>query len=235
MDTLNSEDIKVEHQVSETALRINHAFMALPLAYKRYVMFGDYILLLADLKAGTDYSFLGNTYSQEEFEAFKTTFSGFGLRLTEPHVSKGKSGESFRQGYVYNPRLLEQETKDSDLVLPYKQDEALEAWVGRCEQKGIPVGAIYGKLYSFPESAIRHFLTRKNHPMEQENQVRFGNETYFHSLPAQADVVAREDAKTALFSALEANPTYQALNNSPELQQSIKLFKERSPAWTRTT
>lgn len=240
MDTQPLEMHQMEQRASETALKINRAFTALPPAYKRNAMFADYTLVFAGLKAGTDYAFLGDTYTPVEFEVFKSVFTGLGLRVTEPHTSQSKTGDFIRQGLIYNPKTLEEITRNSQLILPYNQSETLETWVERCKTAGMLDGAIYGKVYSFPESAIRDYLSsRSNQPqnttvvIRQETSVHTGGETYLYFKPAQEDVVKRELAKEALFIALEAIPAYKALSNSPVLKQSDELWSARLPEWTR--
>lgn len=80
------------------------------------------------------------------------------LRVTEPDTTYGRGSIPFRRIYIYNPRTLSEQTRDSELVPPYLKEQDLLDWIDTCKQKGVSVHAILGKIYSFPESAIRDFL-----------------------------------------------------------------------------
>ncbi len=240
MDTQPPELSQMEQRASETALKINRAFTALPLAYKYYAMREDYALVFAGLKAGTDYAFLGDTYTPAEFEIFKSAFTGLGLRVTEPDTFHYNTGDVMMLGNIYNPKTLEEMTRNSQLVLPYNQSETLEEWIKRCQTAGKLNAAIDGKVYSFPESAIRDYLaSHDNQPQSASADVRqkttagTGGEAYSFFEPAQEDVIKREQEKKVFLAALKANPTYKTLNQNPILEQSKELFHSRLPAWRR--
>lgn len=231
MDITPQEFPNMELRAADAVFKINRVFTSLPPVDKRFALFGDFVMTLSGMKAGTDYGFLGDTFDPTEFETFKRCFELEGLRIEEPTITTTKSGDSFRQGHIWNPKTLEQNTRNSKLVLPYKPNETLDDWVKKCKAAGISEGAIYGTFYSFPESAIKDFINGK-----QDRQTithHFGNETYWHHEPAQQDVLKREQEKKAFFSALEQNPTFRRLATSQELKQSDQLWSERLPEWTR--
>lgn len=218
---------------------VEKVFQEAPLAYKRLITFGDWLMVIDGMKAGTDIGFLGDTYDETEYQQFKTLLESNGLRVTDLKTTHGKSGIPFRQGTIYNPQALAKQTATSNLVLPFNPDEDLQSWINRCSANGKRSDAVWGKLYSFPESAIRDFSKRTNLrwvydllekvSLVQRNTLHLGNESYWYFNFPDQDIIDREVRKQSFFAELESNPRFSAIYNSQELKDSDAEWSRRLP------
>lgn len=223
--------------VEQTAMLANEIFSKLPLAYKRLITIPDWQMVLGGLKATTNYGFLGNTWNEEEFHQFKRVLEGAGLRVTDPAISYGNSEIPFRQGHLFNAATLVATTANSEFAPPYDGKVSLDEYIAQAVALGYPQGGVYGKIYSFPESAIRDFLSPFRTDSEEDQQKREsyhnGNETYWIYPPAQADVTEREALKERFFTSLEKNPDMMKMLNSRDLQRSNEEWRDRLPDYTK--
>ena len=220
-------------EFSQLITSLENVVKELPLAYKRIALYPDWLLVMGGGKAGTDVSFWGDTYDDDEWLKFKSIFESEGLRFTELTATQEAGEPIARRGYVYNPTILEQETSNSELVLAFSNEETLQEWMDRCLDAGIEPDAIYGKLYSFPESAIRDFIKfqdsdqeLRSHPMEEN----LGDETYLFTGEQKADVLERERKKRLFFDKLQNNDRFLSLKKSEELEESEKEWDRRLPS-----
>jgi hypothetical protein len=224
---------------------LERVFQTLPLCYKRLATFPDLLMVMGGLKAGTDISFLGDTYNEDDWKIFREVFEKEGLRFTELRIVShevDESGSPFRQCLIYNPKILQEQTRVSELVLPYRVSESLEEWMERCRRAGKHEDAILGKVYSFPESAINDYIHKLRFPqmfnlLERLNLMRLttpdsyyhGNETYWYCNRGAKDVQERERKKQAFFRALEKNPRFKAIMESEQLGDSNAEWSRRLP------
>lgn len=241
---MNELQAEVESVETERLLSsLERTFHEAPLAYKRLVTLGDFLMVMDGIKAGTDVTFLGDTYNETDYHKFKKMLEKEGLRFTELETSYNKKGEPFRQGLIYNPQALAEQTATSKLALPFDVNEDLQRWIDRCLASGKNKGAISGVVYSFPESAIKDFLKRASFlwlfnvlervGLERRHSRLLGNEIYWHYGSAEDDVIARERKKQSFFRRLEQNPRFVAIMESQDLKDSDAEWKRRLPDWTK--
>ncbi len=203
----------------------------LPIGIKHLVLHPDVLMVLKGLKAGTNYSFLEDTFQESEFEEFKEGLKSFGVRVSPP-VMVDSSSYSRRMGFIYNPTTLEHETENSTMVPPYHSSDEIDDYLARSIVTGYNQDAVMGKIFSFPESAIKDFL--ENVAGEREVMAHY-NETYTYSPPAKPDILEREQKKSAFFDVLRKSPTYKALEGSGSIQESRHLWHERLPERIRNS
>lgn len=209
---------------------LESVFQELPLAYKRIAMYPDWLLLMGGGKAGTDVSFWGDAYDEEDWQKFRSVFEQQGFRFSDLTTVREKGEPPHRQGFIYDPLTLEKESANSELVLPYSPSESLEEWVDRCKKAGKDKDAIYGKFYSFPESAIKDFSGTTDYDKGERNYPEddsLGNETYWFYGDPQPDVLDRERKKELFFDKLEQSERFNAIKQSDELKASDEEWERR--------
>lgn len=227
--SVTTPEINQGEQLAEKAGKV---FDKLPLPYKRYALMPDILLLLGGVKAATDFSFLGDTYNEQEFQVFKDVFESEGLKLSEIDSRPTRSGDTFRMGLVFNPVLLEKETANSKYAPPYKLGTDIHKYAEEAVENGYDVGSVWGKIYSFPESAIDDYVNGDKTGLRERASTHRGGETYWFFEPAGKDVLDRETAKAKLFDSLEQSPKYNELINSEIMKQSDEEWTNRLPDWT---
>ena len=183
-----------------TAQSAEQIFNRAPSAYKRFITFGDWLMVTGGLKAATDYGFVGDTWNQNDFDQLKTALETEGLKVTDPTIREG-TNIPFREGHIYNPATLKEQTAHSSYAPPYDGVTPLDQYISTAEAQGYSFGAIYGKIYSFPESAIADFITQEmgiSIQGEERQNASHNNETYWFIVPAKPDVIKREQDKNLL-------------------------------------
>ncbi len=223
--------------VEQTAIRASEIFKKLPLAYKRLIMFADWLMVLDGMKAATDYAFLGNTWDENEFQIFKQTLESAGIKVSDVHTRYFKDNIPFRSGHIYNPRALAAQTAHSEMIPPFDVSSTFDEYEHMLKESGVPDGIIYGKLYSFPESAIKDYLKGSGHELTDTNRVGLGqgNESYWAYSPLQDDVIEREKASEIFLSKIEQNPLMKRIYESEELKASDKEWSRRLSKLTKQT
>lgn len=225
---MNKESLSSAEQ---TAVLAEEIFKKLPLAYKRLITFPDWLMVLGGVKAVTDYGFLGNTWDEDEFALFKQVLESTGLRVSDVQIRYGKENITFRYGYIYNTAALAAQTAKTDLAPPYNGQDSIEKYIEAATAKGYDPHGLYGKLYSFPESAIKDFFNRPRREQEDDARLEFGlgNETYWVYPPVQKDVLEREELKRKFLSDLENTPQLQTILQGADLQASNQEWRNRLP------
>lgn len=227
MDDLTQSGKENEIGIERVIKSVERIFNELPPAYKRWALFQDVLLVLGGIKSMTDYSFLGDTWNEEEFQKFKELFAAEGIIVTEPEIQVGKNWER-RTGSIYNPETLAVQTKDNKFAPPFKMEESLDKYINRAQSEEYPIAGIYGTLYSFPQSAIEDFLNAQSDQAVRETN-HFGGETYWFTPPAKPDVIEREQNKRDYFAKLAQSDTIQKLRSSAELAKSDEIWVNRLP------
>ena len=203
-----------------------------------FIVSSDWLLVIGGLKAGTDVSFLGDTYVEEEYQIFKGLLEAEGLCVTDLGVTFRKSDIPFRQGTIYNPVTLVEQTSNSTLVPPFSPDNTLDQWIDNCTNQGINPDVVWGKIYSFPDSAIKDFVKRDKAQPKYRLLEKVGikkkacsnlGETYWYFVPPKNDVLQREQRKKSFFSGLSSDPRFLALTNSQTLMDSNIAWRDRLP------
>jgi hypothetical protein len=228
--TLESDGEIEEFNGELAAKSAERIFNELPLTYKRFMAFGDWLMVIGGLKVGTDYSFVGNAWDQNKFDQLKRTIEAEGLRVTEPKVGGGRL-IPFRSGYFYNPTTLKEQTTCSIHAPPYDGVMSLEKYIEMSVLQGYSIDGIKGKIYSFPESAIADFLAEKTEISVQGGEKqRFddGDESYWVFSPAKTDVVNREQSKINFFNGLKNTPEMKRISGSDVLRKSIAEWRSLS-------
>ena len=220
------------NQGDQLAEKAGKVFEKLPLPYKRFALMPDFLLLLGGIKSATDFSFLGNTWNEQEFQVFKDVFESESLVLSEIDTRPTKSGDTFRMGLIFNPVQLEKETASSKYAPPYKLGTDVHQYAEDAIKSGYEEGAVWGKIYSFPESAIGNYVQGDKTGLSERAVTHQGGETYWFFEPAGEDILARETAKARLFSSLEQSPKYNELVASDSLRESNEEWTNRLPDWT---
>ncbi len=213
--------------IAETVNKIVRLFEQLPLAYKRYALHQDIMMVLHGLKAATDYSFLGDTFRQDEFDQFKSALVSVGVRVSNPQIDERR-----RFGLLYRPDILRRETISSNLAPPYDGQQDIDEYYNQAVKNGYNDKAVAGKIFSFPESAIRDFIQSQKKSVKLET-VYFGDETYSYSNPPQPDVVEREKVKREFFSVVDENSQFKVIKESNEARRSDQEWRQRLPQWTK--
>ena len=218
-EDLNNQETRSQKTEYEKAVdRLNILHSSLPEAYKHWAIHGETELVVGQLKAATDYTFPEDTWSEDEFNQFKKSFESIGLRVSQPEIVPSVDATPRRYGYIYNPDKLKEETSNSDLVPPYDGLMDINNYVKMAEDAGYPIGAILGKLYSFPESAIRDYLSRKGKsPQEARPGVKIttdslGDEYYWYYGDPKADVQNRMRLKREYLKYLGSSSRYQKIS-----------------------
>ncbi len=221
--------------IEQTAIRASEVFNKLPLAYKRLITFSDWLMVLDGMKAATDYAFLGDTWDENEFRIFKQTLESAGVRVSDVKTQYFKDNIPFRSGHIYNAKALASQTAESTIIPPYDGSTTLDEYVSKLQGQGIPDGIIWGKIYSFPESAIQDYLKGSGHERTDTNRVTLGigNETYWAYDPVQEDVIARENASIRFLCQIEQNSQMKRIYDSDELKASDAEWSRRLPEFTR--
>ncbi len=226
-----SENGSLANLARQTAVRVEQIFTDLPMAYKRWADYSDLQLVLAGLKAGTDYLFAGSTYQENEFQQFKQILSKFGLRLSPLRLTYAAKGKPVRSGLIYNPAALIRETANSKFAPPYDSVELIEDYESRAVRLGYSIHGVAGKIYSFPESAIADYVATQEKngekPALERERKSTGNEVYWYYPPAKEDVINRERMKEAFFRELQKTPEMQRVEKSQDLEKSNKEWIER--------
>jgi len=232
------KDIVVNEQENLMST-VDKVFQNLPDIYKRFALFTSWIMIMGGVKAGTNLNLLGDTYSQEEFKQLESTLESSGLRIVLHRQYDSKKGHPIRQYTVYNPQTLEKETASSKLVLPYHQDDELLTWIERCTDAGKNIHAVYGKLLSYPESAIKDFVRfhkrqkwyrrLEKRGIVHRKTIQDAGETYWFFGEPSEDVIEREKKKKIFFDSLNSNKRYQSLKHSETLKESDKEWVDRLP------
>ena len=209
-------------------------FHELPIAYKYFVIKEDWMLVLKGIKASTDLSFFGDTYDEKEFQNLKEAFKETGLIFSEIKTREGRSNIKLRSGFVYNPEMLKEQTANSEFAPPYDGKMDIDEYRQQAIEQGYDYNAIAGKIYSFPESAIKDFLQRKQYdksidsPQTKSNG-SYGNETYLYYGDPKADTVKRERQKKEFFESLYSNPRFRAIVESDDMEKSENEWRQRLP------
>lgn len=220
----------------EVAKKVLQLFEELPLIYKRWATFTDVIGVMAGIKAVTDLNFLGETWNEDNFLILKEAFTSIGLQISSMHLI-GKNAEdiSQRRGYLYNPATLERVTKNSDLVPAYDRKIGIDEYLKKSEELGYHIGALTGKMYSFPESAIRDYLDYlelKGYQLDdrpRKTSALSFNETYWWYPPAEQDVLEREELKNNFMQKFMSIPEIEALYESDDLERSNQEWSQKLP------
>lgn len=228
---INRPDIQISPENIFTAQAAERIFNAAPPAYKKLITHEDWLMVLGGLKGATECSFPGDTWNPQEFEKLKIALEQEGLRLIEPTL-KDRPGTPFRQGIVYNPQTIRQATADSKYSPPYDGKEPLQIYVEKAISQGYSIDAVWGKLYSFPESAIQDFINSINEINLTNSRLTSSglrNEAYLHSEPAQEDVLQRENKKERFFSEITTYSPLAQIMMSSDLQDSKREWTRRLP------
>ena len=235
-EDLNNQETRSQKTEYEKAVdRLNILHSSLPEAYKHWAIHGETELVVGQLKAATDYTFPEDTWSEDEFNQFKKSFESIGLRVSQPEIVPSVDATPRRYGYIYNPDKLKEETSNSDLVPPYDGLMDINNYVKMAEDAGYPIGAILGKLYSFPESAIRDYLSRKGKsPQEARPGVKIttdslGDEYYWYYGDPKADVQNRMRLKREYLKYLGSSSRYQKIRRDNDIGASWDKWHDRLP------
>lgn len=203
-----------------------------PLPYKGWFTNEDLLMVVGGLKGAADMYILKDQADAAELGALRQGLSRAGLCLLEssesPELPADVDVESFGEGplyqlVIYNPGTIARETQNSDLVPPYDQKEDLATYIRRARKQGVELHVIEGKVFSFPESAIKDF----GKPGEIHT-VGSQGETYYYTNEPQPDVIEREQAKEKFFSDIKDDAGYQQLLSSPILAESKAEWKRRA-------
>lgn len=228
----------IEHRENEELLSaIENIFHELPIAYKRYATFEDYILVLNGIKPSTDFSFPGGTYDEIEFQKFKKVFEKNGLRFSEIKIETNRRYGLRRYGLIYNPEALKQQTANSKLAPSYNGQMDIDDYIDQSTKKGYHPEAIAGKLFGFPESAIKDFLKRFKFEkvfalleylnLAKINTMTRGEEIYWFYNKPENDVIEHERNKIELFEFLKYNPRFQTIIEGDDLKKSDEEWSRR--------
>lgn len=227
-----SNEIKETINIEEVAVAVNDIFQRLPIAYKHYAFSPDILLMLGNLKAATDISFLGDTYTETDFEGFKQVFGDHGYRISKFKLSSTKDNTPFRIALIYNPQLLKEQTAKSKYAPPYDGVSDIEEYIDKAVAKNYPVHGVMGKVYSFPESAISDYLGNNPYRRGAHKTVHNG-ETYWSYEPLGLDVQKREAVKQKFFEGLEHSTLFKQAYNHENHALSRLEWKKRLPAMFR--
>ncbi len=222
----------VEFEKVDTVAVLERVFNELPMPYKMYATLPDMLMVIGGLKAGTDITFLGETYKEDEFIKFKEAFEKVRLKFTDLTMDMTVDKTPVRQGFIYDPKALREQTRSTHLVLPYDGVEPLESWMSRCAEAGKNKDAVIGKLYSFPESAIEDFLRGKPRIMSlsrKKHTISSGNETYWFFGKPKQDVLDHEERKKMFFEKLAKDQRFDKLMSSQSLKESNTEWAKRLP------
>jgi len=225
---LTSSEKGSQVEVDKLVNKIGDIFSRFPLVYKRDAFDSQFILLFTNVKAVIDYSLLGDTYSETDFRTYTEVLKKYGYKITDPIVQDVNNSYKRRLGYIYNPSLLKEQTKLTELAPPYISGDLLK-YIEDAKKSGYKIGAICGKMYSFPESAIRDFLSVQDKGGKEKTSTVDGGETYFYFPPMQPDVVKREKLKNYIFDELGKSQIFQSLLDNPDYKKSNEEFYRRLP------
>jgi len=229
MNKLESAPLS-ETEIEQTIETILKLFDAFPLAYKIELRANDWWMVISGIKAATDLFYIGDIYREDDIKKLKAACESVGLKISEftPHPTT--NGPIMWQALVYNPRALERETTNSSLIGPYSVSQTIDEWTAQQKASGVNEDVIAGKYYSFPESAILD-LFRQDLP-ENKTRERFTglfDDSYWYFLPAQPDVIAREDKKQIFMNRLVSDSRIIAMLKGDTLRKSIKLWNSLLP------
>ena len=220
----------------EVAKIVLELFDQLPMAYKRFATFTDVIIVIVGIKAATDLSFLAHTWNEKDFSMLEEAFQSVGLKCSPVQLlRKGPKPPPFRHTFIYNPSALVATTRNSSLVPPYNLTMEINEYLAEGERLGHHIAALMGKIYSFPESAIRDYLSFMESGDEKESNRRREtsslkvNETYWWFYPAQQDVLDRESLKREYMQEFMNIPDIINLYNSNKLAKSNQEWSSRLP------
>lgn len=123
-------------------------------------------------------------------------------------------------GLVYDPKIVERTTKDSAYAPSFRQDQSLSEYLTGAEKQGYKMSGVYGKLYSFPDSAIDDFLNQVDG--QERETAAGGNEVYWYYLPAKPDNVSRKNYKVKFFDELSKNLSHKKIRDGNDLKNQMR-------------
>lgn len=195
-------------------------------------------MVFKGVKAGTEIILPGQTYEERDFKVFSEQLKvQAGLRITELEETQLADARPMLRGTVYNPLALEVQTVQSELILPYETHKSLEEWMTLCIDSGINPDIIWGKIYSFPESAIRQFARRSRARWAYDllervgtirrNSLGLGNETYLFYGKPTIDMIQREETKRSFLDKLSVHPDFITAIDSSIMKKSKEYWREQ--------
>lgn len=178
------------------------------------------------VKAATDYSFVGQTWNELEFSEFRRVLKLNGLEMTSPIVQNSDNPKLIRRvGLVYDPRIIESTTSNSIYAPKFHRSQDLSEYITSAEKQGYKMSGVYGKLYSFPDSAIDDFLNQVDG--QERETAAGGNEVYWYYLPAKPDNVSRKNYKVKFFDELSKNLSHKKIRDGNDLKKSNEEWNDR--------
>ncbi|OGJ37708.1 MAG: hypothetical protein A2383_02305 [Candidatus Pacebacteria bacterium RIFOXYB1_FULL_39_46] len=192
--------------------------LLIPQEFRAEVVQAEMLMVLGGIKATSDITWVLDDFSEENAGQLVTAFNSVDIEISLDKPIITKTGKMLICGKISNLSCLEKETRESDLVPPYTRDISVAEYIAICDARGIDRRVSMGKIYSFPESAIKDRLTVNNFTEEQIEAKKYlvnrGGETYFFFDSPKQDVIEREEKKKIFL---------QELSLSAELQRAITL------------
>lgn len=215
------------HTPEQTVILLEEIFKKMPLIYKRLVVFQDFLMVLGGLKAGNNLDFSGNAYQEKDFLEMKSVLKSVGLEIADYDEVSDGNGNLLRKKFVFSPLALKRETLNSEFAPPYELGMSLADYIKKALLKGYDFDGISGKIYSFPETAIRSYL--KEQDKSSGKFVATFEERYFIKEPMGEDAVARERMKSDFFGKLNNNQSFLKIRASEQLKESNSIWSDHLP------
>lgn len=226
-------DYETLPNAEETAILAEEIFKKLPILHKRIVIDEQFLMVLGGIKAGIDLNLLGTAYQKEEFEQMCEVFKKVGLEISQQGVDGDRrDGLPLMKNFVFNPKTLNRETANSKFAPPYRVGQSLKEWLDEAGSRGYKIQGLYGKMYSYPESAIDNYLSRHVDNdllglMPDEITVENHDELYVTTFPIGKDAAEREQAKAEFFYKIDNNPSIKRIRKSEDLRLSKQEWTRR--------
>ncbi len=227
--------------MAEKAINATKFLLAnLPPRHRFYTFNMETIMIACGFKAGTEGSISLDKFDKDEFQREIEIYAKLGLKLSSPIYSEFQSDAGLTRSYdyyLYNPEVLMAQTRNSELVLPFSADMTIEQWIEQNYQEGKKPSVVFGKICSYPESAIRDFDLIQDHQkayatgayaFSEEvfplNVGDGGNDSFMFKLPASAEIVKREKDKFDIFQIWSRDKEIASLLDSNIIEESRRLF-----------
>ncbi len=236
--TINPEPVEDDlEQMATKAIEIcSDVFEEAPLPYAFIPLMGDVLMVAGGIKAGTELTFVGETHNQQAVYELQTSLDKYGLAIEFwAFAEKGKYPTY--SYFLYNKETLKKATFGSSIVPPYTGGNVKD-WINTSIASGHNAGAVYGKYFSYPESAVADFITVEKqrqrkiistlfpHTIAKTSAIHSYNETYLHTGEPKADVVKREKIKDRFFGYIQSD------GRISEYEQTKRYAESRS-TWNR--
>ena len=239
--TINPEPIEIgTEQMAARAIEVcSDVFGNTPIEYASLSLESDVLMVAGGIKAGTEVNFVSEAHIPNEVEKLQTNFAKHGLRL-EFALCETKGNHPVYHYYLYDPIHLAQETAESKLAPQYNNGSVLD-WLENGQKSGYNIAGMYGKFYSFPESAVIDFLNIQRNKIRNRiytilpalqpktNGVQSYKEVYRYIGPPKQDVVDRENLKVNFFHQIEQDQEFLQLLDSPRYKTSKYKWQTLHP------